>query len=500
MTSVEPDRVPRPPSHRQILRAAQIILALSAEAGWLFAWSAAPGGWLDPPAPVLALPALAGILAVAALATKLDRRLPSPETAQTALPLIGLLVAAGVALLTWATLPAVGGRGAPVEASAPILDIRVLEATALALLAWWRGLTMGGTPLTAERAEAALRLAVGALFGLFLVDLTVSARPPGSASPLVGAALVVLCSGLVGLPLARVLDLAESPRHRAEPRLGVGGHWLVMLLAAVAILLVAALVLTSVATFERLDTLLLALSRPLVTVLTIVLLIVAVPAGLLIELMVELIRSILRLEPLPPPPPKSDNGLLEELLRQAERSDPPQLLMAIIAWTSLGLFAALVAYLIARAIRRNAAAATDDDVPELRDFVWSGLPWRDALRRRLHSLLDRLRRGTTLRSRRTARAHRSAWGPREIYRELLALGARLGRRRAVPETPHEYERALAELPSLAGGRAELRAITETYVQARYAADQPSPATVTTAREALHSLTELSQRQPDVETR
>jgi len=80
-----------------------------------------------------------------------------------------------------------------------------------------------------------------------------------------------------------------------------------------------------------------------------------------------------------------------------------------------------------------------------------------------------------------------AWQARELYRALLRLGGRLGRRRAPAETPLEYERALFEVEPFAGLGGELRVLTEIYAQARYGAEPPAIEGITAARSALKRL-------------
>jgi hypothetical protein len=80
--------------------------------------------------------------------------------------------------------------------------------------------------------------------------------------------------------------------------------------------------------------------------------------------------------------------------------------------------------------------------------------------------------------------------PRELYRELLRLGARAGQPRSPDETPNEYERALARVTSLASGENEIRTLTGVYVQDRYGPEPPESAHVGSALEALERLQAL----------
>ena len=69
---------------------------------------------------------------------------------------------------------------------------------------------------------------------------------------------------------------------------------------------------------------------------------------------------------------------------------------------------------------------------------------------------------------------RERWGPRETLRRAAAPGGASRRRRALPETPLEFERSLASLAALAPGATAVLTVTDLYVQDCYGAAPPSP--------------------------
>jgi hypothetical protein len=484
------------------VRGLQLGLFLAAEAGWLFAWSAALGGWLGSSrGPLLGLPAVAGILVAASAATRgVLARSPSLRVARIILAALGLgvsgLVAADVLLMAggpagWSEAWSLLGQGGH--------RLPAIVAMALALLAWWRGLGAGRARLSLDTVEAGFRTAVAALALLFVLSAWHS--PPDS-SPLaafVGTSLLVLFAGLAGMPLASILDLAGGARHGQESELRLSRHWMAMLLGAITVLLLVSAGLAQVLTFQRIEALLRPLAGPVDALLWVLLYAIALPTGLLIDALVHLLWLLPRVggpfqvfEPL-------ENAWLDELRAWAEQGETrSELLPPMVKWALAALLAALAAWLLARAVFRLADWRLDDDVEEVRDFVWSWAGLRAAISRRLRALLGRrqLTAAPPAEAGESAEDRDSAaWGARELYRALLRLGAGLGRRRAPAETPHEYERALAGRDRFSAWRRELRALTETYVQARYGAEPPTEAAIAEARAALRRLEALIATEP-----
>jgi hypothetical protein len=182
------------------------------------------------------------------------------------------------------------------------------------------------------------------------------------------------------------------------------------------------------------------------------------------------------------------------MLRQmAAGQGEPSPLLPYLRFAMAAVVGALIIWFLARAVFRRPDEGDVDDVDEVRDFVWSWAAFRDAVRRWLRGLGRRPGRRAPAPAGPAAAppADRARWGPREIYAALLRLGARLGRRRASPETPHEYERALASLTALAPGARAIDTVTELFVQDRYGAEGPSAAAIGAGRAALDELEGLA---------
>jgi hypothetical protein len=473
------------------LRAVQLGLALAVEAGWLLAWSAVLGAWLGPLAgpPLLAVPTVLALLVGAMLLTR--RAAARPERggqARLAVALLGLGLAVASGLSSgWLA----SGSSEPPAAS--VLSGRGAAATALALLAWWRGIVAGRARLSVDSTEQGLRLAVGGLAVLFVVQMFVP-RDEGLTATLAGVVLLVLGAGLVGLPLAALLDRRERPRHAGAPVPPIGGQWLGLLLAAVGGLLALAVALARLLTFERLERLLQPL-QPLGGLFWTLFYLLLLPLGLLLELLAWLLRLLFQRERSAPPRPP-DMSWLDTLREQAEEAPPEAgLLLWLLGLAAAGLLAALLVWLLARAARGWADLSSDDGVDEVRDWVWSWQALRASLRARLLGLFGAGRAPVPTDGPAAAQAGgrtaRSGDGIRPLYRRLLGLGARLERRREPDETPYEYERALAARGPLASGRAEVGLLTRLYVRARYGAAPPGPTALAEARAALERLEVLA---------
>ncbi|MBI2941528.1 MAG: DUF4129 domain-containing protein [Chloroflexi bacterium] len=489
-------------SGRGPIRTAQVGLFLAGEAGWLFAWSAALGGWLDlgehdPLGPLLGWPTILGFLAVATLATRVSLAGPrSARLARAAVALVGLAAAIVVgAAAVWATYQPLGWPGwneTWSSFSRDIVGLRGVGAMALGLLAWWRGIAVGRKRLTLDVAEAGFRRAVFALAGLYLVDTLALPSETAWSGEKTLLALLALFAGLIGMPLARVLDEGEDRRRREGPRLRVDRHWLSMLLGVVVGLLALTLLLAHLLTAQRLDTLVQPLLRLVAVLLEMVIYVIALPLGLLAEALIRLIRPPRGTSEPHAGPALPDLDWLRDIQEQSTRGHPPEMLLAALKWALIAALAALVVWLLARAVFRLADRGQTDDVEEVRDFVWGWAELQAAIAGWLRALIRRRPWSITPAGQPTA----VATGPdvpcpdrgaRELYRELLRLGARLGHRRALDQTPDEYERTLGEIGALAAGRDELRLLTDVYTRARYGAEPPTAAAIAAARAALEKL-------------
>lgn len=157
-------------------------------------------------------------------------------------------------------------------------------------------------------------------------------------------------------------------------------------------------------------------------------------------------------------------GDLQQAATGPLRTVPPWLTWGALAILILLTVAALV-YLFARSISRR-SLDREEGVSEVRESIFT---WEEAFS------WTRRRKS---RPRRSGDADQPS-AVRRVYRQLLALGVKLGAPRAAPETPDEY------LPRLIGaGIASdpARQITGLYVCARYGPKAPDAADAEQARQ------------------
>lgn len=465
-------------------RALQLGLFVIGEVGWLDAWSIALGWWIGPrDEPLLGLPTLLALVVAAAILTGAARRVS--ERALLAIALLGLIVAI---LLGFAVLDAARGNGTWAEVwqlwGSTSLGFRHLGVILVALVAWWRGIVAGRTRIDLDRVQSALRGQTIALIVLFVTNALAgsSGAPPAS---LIGGVLLVIFAGLVGMPLARLIDLRASERGRAGT-LGVNQHWVAMLLGAVVGLLVAALALAAIVTFDRLDTLL----QPIGAVANLLLLILLYAIGLPIAYVLSWLIGLIPKRGAPPRqmPVGGIQSVIQQLQHQ-QNAAPSSAWLEILKWGLFALVAVAVVLFLYRAASQYLEKQELEAVDETRDFVWSWDEVKSAVKEWILGWLGR-RRPKVAASVSTANGVAGPGlplDPRALYRELLRLGADRGRRREPSETPLEYERALTAVESFARSEAEVDAITLAYLQARYGEAAPEPRLVDEAREALEKV-------------
>src|SRR6266487_2747699 len=153
MASLRRDRVQleaRNGGTGRLVRETQLGLYLVCEAGWLFACSAALGGWLGAGGGALiSLPNIIAALVAAAFATRVTLRYcRSIGLARASLTLLGILAAVWMAAAAlWQADGVSDWNGARLLLSLNSREPRAVGAMALALLAWWRGIAAGRTRL-----------------------------------------------------------------------------------------------------------------------------------------------------------------------------------------------------------------------------------------------------------------------------------------------------------------------------------------------------------------
>jgi hypothetical protein len=463
------------------------LLRLVGEAAWLYPWGLALGTWLGGASqPLLGLPLLFVVILLAAVGTRSAVRARThPKLARGVFVGLGALVACLVALSQvpvfsaggdWADrwqLLSQGGYGG-----------RAAIGAALVVFLWWRGITVGRSKPSSWNVEDEFRTGILAMAGLLVIVALAGEKAGVSSEPLVFSVITLILVGLVGMPLARVVDESERPRHADSPRLSPGGPWLTMLLGVVGAVLLTTLLLAQVFTFQRLGMLFEPLRGPLDAVLWGLIYVVALPMGLLASVVIYLWRLVVRPGGAPAQLQPTDMGWLNDLQRQSQGGAvAPELLLALKVGV-VALLGLVLAAILVQAVRRFSDWWDNDEVEEIRGFLSS----RPGIQELLQWLLHRLRpvRPIVLQG---DRANATTAGPlqgvRGLYREFLSLGIEVGYGRRLPETPREYRGRLGQetLP----GVGEVDLITESYNRARYAPSPSAPDDVGPVASALARL-------------
>lgn len=385
--------------------------------------------------------------------------------------LAGLIVLSWLAALRW-----VAGAGSPLWSLrwlgaalyAMAHDARELPpsllATAGVLVLWWRAVSLAQRHVTLANTSFAFR--AGVLFLIVAVG-AMSLYDPLWAPPFVVAYFFF---SLLAISLARVEELASEGGAVGS---AFSGGWLVALTFASGGLVALGVLVGRVYSLEGLRTFLHWLD-PLWRVLGAVLyFLLSWVARLLEPLMVWLIQMVQRVAGL---------ALSEPLvtLPEAPFQQPPETSASsarmwvgeVLQYGCLGgvfLFGLLLALLILPTRRRQAPV-----VEETRESLWPGrgvLEEAAAAARRGAKRLREL--GEMVTQYGMGRTLFAALTVRRLYAVMCHEAARRGFPRDAAETPYEYLPDLAQ--AFPGCEAEVRAVTEAYVQVHYGEMPASPA-------------------------
>jgi hypothetical protein len=460
---------------------------------WVVPWAVLIGLWTDPSQPraLLSPPSVYALVLLGALTTQtLGRRAVHNRGARSGLVGVGVLAVLvavrfdqypGASGLEW--LGSLAGALAVVigQPSGPAL------ALALGLFVWWRGVRLGSQMASFADVESGFRWGIGLLVSFALV-LAVSTRP--ALLPTIEAQTTPFVVGFFFVSLLTLaLGRLESLRSRTRA-LALNTQWLGVLIFVAGAVVLVALVIGQLLSFD----LLMVATRPLFDLLGQVLLlalyVVVIPLAYLVEWLVYLLLSLLPAWTNQQPPqllqPADVDNRLQRLLAQ---EIPPELLMVLkAAGAALLLGVALLA--VARATSRWRRPSSDADASaEERDSLWEA----GRLRRAVLGLLRRLfRRGPAGAGGSVGPANAVLEGAalaqpssiRELYRQLLRLGESVGAPRGAATTPLEHLPSLQNSLEPAGDAAQL---THAYLAVRYAELEPSLAETEAVRDQLARL-------------
>ncbi|MCA1646372.1 MAG: hypothetical protein LC797_13240 [Chloroflexi bacterium] len=303
------------------------------EVCWLTPWAVLLGLWTDAsrPGQLLSPPSILALVLLGSLSTRtVGRRAAGSRTIRFGLVALGVVLT--LAAVRFDQYPATDGLGwlrlligalvvALGQGSTPAL------AFGLGLFLWWRGVRLGAQTASYADVETAFRWGV-ALLVAFALIVAISTRPsllPGVEARTTPFVVGFFFCSLLTLALARL----ESLRTRTRA-LAVNSQWLGVLVIVTGAVVLLALLVGQLLSFD----LLVPATRPLFDLLgqVIVLLIYAlvIPLAYLVELLIYLISRLVRFDPNRAPPqllqPAQVDNVLQRLLSQ---SVPPDLVAVL---------------------------------------------------------------------------------------------------------------------------------------------------------------------------
>ncbi|MHB1317055.1 MAG: DUF4129 domain-containing protein [Anaerolineae bacterium] len=346
------------------------------------------------------------------------------------------------------------------------------------VIVWQRGVT--GNSMRYDGLWASFvwgSIALGTLM-LFRIDTLESIEGVNIVASLV----VFVLFGLVGLALLALSGTLTTENLRSRARLGISRSWLVVVGSSAAAVLVLGWAAGLVLAPETMGRILVYL-KPVWDLLLLVILGIAT---LIAYAVLWLIRPILQsaYDRIMPILQRNDLGELRrylfEDLRIGEREPLASNQLWQLAWRPLFITAlvGLALWLIVRAWRRR--VRTDErGVVETRESILTpGL-----LRAQLAGLVRRTRPPATFLALDPEHSAREA--VRAAYQTLLAGAREAGAPRSREVTPERYERELVmRWPDHASA---FRALTRSYVLARYGLDEVTRSDVASAWQALQQL-------------
>src|SRR5919199_373681 len=423
---------------------------------WVYPWSVLIGLWSGGPGrPLLSPAAVLGMVMLGALTTQaLGRYAAHRQSLRLGLAGLGAAAAAGAVrldqypgggLVEW-VVPFLSAVALTLgQVSAPVL------AFALALYVWWRGVGIGAQQPSFVDVETAFRWGIGLLIAFGLI-LAITTRP--SLLPSLEAQTTPFVVGFFFVSLLTLaLGRLESLRSRTRA-LGLNTQWFGVLLVVAGLVVVAALILGQLLSFNLLT----AATRPLFDLLgqllVLLMYVIVIPLAYVIEWLIYLVLSLINPNTdQPPPQPPQPSDVDDLLQRLFSRVLTPELLVALKA---LGAAAPVLLMQL----------------------------WLDWLRRVLGRRLASGDRAALARGEPGAIAAEEPVSVRALYLKVLRLGDSVGARRASATTALEHLPALRHALEPADGLTDL---TDAYLRARYAELADTPAEVAELRDEVARL-------------
>lgn len=479
----------------QIFNPLAIILM---EAFWVYSWLLWTAEWpmFQAPRPPLGLLSVIIVLGAALLAIRtFARQKWSLRTIRVLVLAIGFIVMllvlgveyrAGFVFFSGAWLDYII-RTLKNTFSSPSSIVFAIPAL---LYLWWRGVNMGKTATYFRDVYRSFIIGLVAFIVLIILWQITSAAegidPPGA-----GIGLNVLAFFFFGLTAVAITHLYEMRRSmpKEEAALTSVRRWLPITLGLIGSMVAVVFGLANVFSEDFFESVghgagvvFNALGKAFEYIL--------IPFNFIFDAIFRFLRwilSLLRPEDLQPP---QENGDMQPLPTPDTTSDLPVALVAAIKWMVIILIAALVVFILYKAVSRIRGSGHRDDIEEIHESLWSWRGLRDDLRLLFGMMGSKFRRKPAAVEWHQA-ADDSRLDVREIYRNLQWEGSRSGMARRRHETAAEYTSRLSRRVPESGE--PLNDLTELYGAVRYGEQEPTEQRIDDANVVWRTLRGLFRR-------
>lgn len=341
----------------------------------------------------------------------------------------------------------------------------------------WRGISAAQTVFTSQDVNRRFLIGLGVLVALITLWAMLAKSDtipnPGVAIGLFAAAYFFI--GLLAMAMINLQTVREEIVEHEGISTLLDRRWLSLLLGMSLVIVVLAIGMTSLFSFDMAS----ALMEPLRFIAKWLLIgfiyAVLLPLGIVVGSVIFAFQWVVSLIFGTPRPTEIKPPSFREL-RDAAEGDPTASvspdLVALIKWSLLAIVAGIVIFLLAKALYRRWRARSKDDVDEFGESLWSWQTFKADVGTLINALLSRFRKRKPMEQESVqipASAQQSGeadriFTVREIYQGLMWQGSAAGIPRNRPETPYEYEKRLSQRFENAP---EIRDITKEYVEHRY---------------------------------
>jgi len=346
-------------------------------------------------------------------------------------------------------------------------------AIIVGLILWWRGIRRGRSPLHFSGVYHSFLGGIAALVLLFIfwrISLEAgSVEDLASISPYVAAFFFF---GLAALALLNLNAIQQRMLSGGGRRL-LNYRWLLILFGVVASIVLVGIGVASIFSTEFvafLGNLIGSTFKLMGQVLYYLL----IPLGYMAEGLLYVAQFLINLFRSEEPVGEQEipESARPELPTRGEPSTFPDVAVEAIKWTLFAIAAAVVIFLLARAIFRYRASRAGADVDEIHESLWSWGGFKADLNlffSMLRQRFSRKKKEISLESAvpdwYTEDDFQGVLSIREIYKHLLWKASGFGIARRHSETPYEYASRLGK--AVPEGSTQLGELTSLYVDARY---------------------------------